>query len=560
MIANTVTSPPLPSDVRPRATSRAATRGQVLLALLALGLLVVVAYRGIDRNSFHFDDWPNILDNASLRMTHPGVGALIDAARGALLPLRPIPSVSFAIDLWRGGGNAATFLVTNLVFHLLTAWAVFALLLRVLANNLPATLPTVLACSAAALWWAAQPIHVQAVSYIVQRMTEMAALFAVLCVWAYVKGRTARAGRRWWMLSAVSLALAVLSKENAWITPVLLLMAEFLVLRNDGKLFRSRRDVLLLAIPACVAIALLADLAFKGPVSQWALAGYAHRSFTLTERILTQPKVVLFHLSQIVWPLPQRFSLEHDFDVVRSATSPDFWAPLMAILVWSLAGIALAARQGSRIAGFFVLWLPTTLLIESSLIPLEMVFEHRMYLPSIGLAGLIAIGLEHAAQRRGTILYTAALVCAAATALALWSTSERIPQWRTEASLYEQAVLRAPRSARAWNHLGIANLAQHRGESVSRDRYLRALDAFDRAIALDPKYAAPLTNRGVARYVHGDLAGAQSDLERAISVSSREAAAQHYLGEIYLQAGRLNEARTARRRACALGVSVDCSR
>ncbi|AYH42068.1 hypothetical protein [Azoarcus sp. DN11] len=529
--------------------------------MLALALLVSLAYQGIERNSFHFDDWPNILDNAALHMAHVSVGALVDAARGAFLPLRPIPSITFAIDWWRGSGDPATFLITNLVFHILTAWAVFALLLHILAKNTPPAAPAVIASGAAALWWAVQPIHVQAVSYVVQRMTEMAALFAVLSVWAYLKGRTAsRARWSWWALSAVSFALAALSKENAWITPVLLLMAELLVARNDAKLIRNRRDALLLVIPACAAIALLADLAFRGPVSQWALSGYAMRGFTMTERLLTQPKVVLFHLSQIAWPLPQRFSLEHDIDVVRSAASPDFWAPLAAILAWCAAGVALAARQGSRIAGFFVLWLPVTLLIESSLVPLEMVFEHRMYLPAVGLAGLVALAFRRAIRHGGKALPTATLVFAAATTLAWWATSEQVPQWRSEASLYERAVQRAPRSARAWNQLGIANLAQRRGETVSRDHYLRALEAFDRAIALDAQYAAPLTNRGVARYVQGDTLGAQSDLEKAIAVSPREAAAQHYLGEIYQQAGRFDEAQIARRRACALGVSIDCGR
>lgn len=545
----------------PATPARVAAHAHILVTLLALTVVVGFAYQGIERNSFHFDDWPNILDNAPLRVAHLTVWALVDAARGAYLTLRPVPSISFAIDWWRGGGQAAPFLVTNLVFHLVTAWAAFALLLRVLARDRPATLRTVVVCGAASLWWAAQPIHVQAVSYVVQRMTEMAALFAIISIWAYLQGRLSKRARwPWWALSALSLALAALSKENAWITPALLLMAELLVLRNDGELFPNRRDTLLLIIPACAAMVLIADLAFKGPVSQWALSGYATRDFTLAERLLTQPKVVLFHLSQIAWPLPQRFSLEHDLAIVRSATAPDFWLPLLAILAWCLAGCALAARRGSRTTGFFALWLPATLLIESSLVPLEMVFEHRMYLPSVGIAGLIALGLEHAARRGGAHLAAAALVFSGATSLALWSTSERIPQWRTDASLYEQAVLRAPRSARAWNHLGIANLAQRRGETNSRERYLRALDAFDRAIALDPKYAAPLTNRGVARYLQGDLAGAQADLEKAIAVSSREAAAQHYLGEIYLQTGRINEARTARRRACALGVTVDCTR
>ena len=145
----------LPSDISPATPARAAAPGHLLVALLALTILVVLAYQGIDRNSFHFDDWPNILDNASLHMTHLSVGALIDAARGAYLSLRPVPSISFAIDWWRGGGEAPSFLITNLVFHLLTAWAVFALLLRVLAKGCPATLRTVVECSAAALWWAA---------------------------------------------------------------------------------------------------------------------------------------------------------------------------------------------------------------------------------------------------------------------------------------------------------------------------------------------------------------------------------------------------------------------
>ncbi|MBD5804894.1 Tetratricopeptide repeat protein [Azoarcus sp. Aa7] len=543
----------------------ASTGSQLLhsaIAALLLAIATVLAYHGIDQNAFHFDDWPNIVDNASLHMKQFDLDGLLESVRGAFLPRRPVASVSFAVDWWRGGGAPGAFLTTNLIIHVLATWAIFALLLRALAHSTRPTTPAVVACAAAALWWSAQPIHVQAVSYAVQRMTELATLFAVLCIWTYLKARTSkgRSAALWGTLSAISLTLAALSKENAWITPFLILLAELLIIRNGTSLIQRPRDRLLLAIPIIAVIGLLADMLLGGPVSRWALSGYEGRSFTLSERLLTQPKVVLFHVSQILWPLPDRFSIEHDVEIVRSAGSWHFWLPMAVILTWSGAGAWLAARQDTRRVGFFFLWIPATLLIESSFVPLEMVFEHRMYMPAVGFAGLAAIGLLHAS--RGPTLRTAGVwaIYLLATGFALWSTSERIPQWRTEASLYEQAVRLAPGSARAWNLLGIANLGQRRDERLTRERYERALVAFDRAIALNDRYAAPWTNRGVARYLQGDIPGAETDLKHAISISSREAAAQHYLGELYERTGRPLEARTARRRACALGVTPDCTR
>lgn len=535
---------------------------QAALAALVLAIATAIAYHGVDQNAFHFDDWPNIVDNASQHMKRFGLDALLEAVRGAFLPRRPVASLSFAVDWWRGGGAPGAFLTTNLIIHVLAAWAIFALLLRALAHSTRPTTTAVIACAAAALWWSAQPIHVQAVSYAVQRMTELATLFAVLCIWTYLKARTSKGGNAalWGTLSAISLTLAALSKENAWITPILILLAELLIVRNGTSLIRRPRDRLLLAIPAIAVIGLLADMLLGGPASRWALSGYEGRSFTLSERLLTQPKVVLFHVSQILWPLPDRFSLEHDVEIVRSAGSWHFWLPMAVILAWSGAGAWLATRQGTRHVGFFFLWVPVTLFIESSFVPLEMVFEHRMYMPAVGFAGLAAIGLLHAS--RGPTLRAAGIwaMFLLATGFALWSTSERIPQWRTEASLYEQAVRLAPGSARAWNFLGIANLGQRRDELLTQERYERALAAFDRAIALNDRYAAPWTNRGVARYLQGDIPGAETDLKHAISISSREAAAQHYLGELYERTGRPLEARTARRRACALGVTPDCAR
>ncbi|NMG44657.1 tetratricopeptide repeat protein [Aromatoleum toluvorans] len=608
----------MPKPSHPSFTAR--TLAAVLLVAVAL-----LAYRGIELNGFHFDDWHNILLNPAVHLERLTLGGLIDAARGAALPHRPFASITFALDWWRGGGDhAAYFLATNLVLHIATGIAVFAFLVQALGRGEPGSpsLRTIAAAGLAAAWWLAQPIHIQAVSYVVQRMTELAALFSVLCLWTYVRGRTAPRGRAvWWALSLLSLALGALSKQNAWITPALILMAEFLIVRRQDRLIGNRLDAALLALPAVVGALGLAALLIDGPLRQWVLRGYEWRDFTLAERLLTQPKVVLFHVSQLLWPLPDRFSLEHDIEIVRSAASPQFWLPMGAILAWTLGGLWLARRRETRAVSFFVLWIPVTLLIESTFIPLELVFEHRMYLPSVGVAGLIALGLAQAPRRAARLAPLASAAVVLVTAFGIWSTQQRLPQWRTEITLLENSTKHAPRSVRVWNELGLKYLENGNLDLARRaidraneieprwgDGYpfvnrgvlleamgqpdkalavyeetirlfprqvlgynnrglmrLRAgefelaIQDFDRAIDTDPAYAPAWTNRGTAQVLRGDTQAALPDLEQAVRLSLRESIAWHYLANIYTAQGRRTEAADARLRACRLGIAKDCS-
>lgn len=593
-------------------------------AALFLTIAVLLAYHGIEMNGFHFDDWHNILLNASIHMEDFSIGGLLEAARGASLPHRPVASVTFAIDWWRGGDKAAPFLVTNLALHVLASWAVLALLAGVLREADAGWSRTriLLAATAAAGWWAVQPIHVQAVSYIVQRMTELAALFSVLCVGAYLRGRLLQ-GAKCWLWGGVSLCffiLAALSKQNAFITPGLVLLAEFLVLRHNAPLIQRAGERWLIGLIAILLLAGALAVAIGGPATEWIFRGYEWRDFTLAERLLTQPKVVAFHVSQILWPTPGRFSLEHDIATVRSLASTEFWLPLAAIVAWSGGGLWLATHRGTRIVGFFMLWVPVTLAIESTFIPLEMVFEHRMYLPSVGFAGLIAVGLMYSLHWPLTRAAPAWALLAGAMVFGMWSTTQRIPEWRTEISLYENAVRHAPNSVRAWNQLGLEYLQANRHEmalqainraneieprwgdgypflnrgvvfdamgQTERARavyeetirsfpkqvlgynnlgllYLRAgqldlaMQLFDRAVTVDPEYAGAWTNRGTANFQRGDLGRALSDFEKAIALSPRESIAFHYLARIYRANGRAADATRARTHACRLGVAADC--
>lgn len=497
-------------------------------------ILIGLAYHAAPQNSFHFDDAANIVRHGPVHMTDPGIDAIIRAARDGLLPQRVLPNVSFAIDWWRGNGSPAPFLITNIIIHAATAIATLALLLLVFQRSCAPPLTSWICASAATAIWAIHPIQVQAVTYVVQRMASMVALFMLITVIAYVRGRLTGRHGLWYPVAILAAIAAWLSKENAYILPALILLAEYTLCRDAGERIRSRADMAILALPLLIIIYVILDLAvFQGPAWNYVVPGYAHRDFTLSERLLTQPRVIFFHLGQMLMPLPERFSIEHEF-----ALSTDLWTPwttplaLAGILLWIVSGIWLALRSRFPAVGFLVLWVPATLAVESSVIALEIVFEHRMYLPSAGLAGLAGLGLMKLAERR---FRAAAIGLAGLITTGLFTaTLYRIPTWRTPVTLYEHAVRHAPGVPRAWTNLATAYEDQ--------DRSLEAIAAYTRALSLEPNRAIAHLNRGSSHRKLGDFAAAEADYRRFIELEPDDYRGPYALGALHAAAGRYDEA------------------
>ncbi|WP_018989481.1 tetratricopeptide repeat protein [Aromatoleum toluclasticum] len=501
--------------------------------ITALLILIGLAYHTAPRNSFHFDDAANIVRHGPVHMTEPGIEAIFRAAREGLLPQRVLPNISFAIDWWRGNGDPAPFLITNIIIHAATAIATLALLLLVFQRSGAPPLTAWLFASAATAIWALHPIQVQAVTYVVQRMASMVALFMLITVIAYVRGRLTRRHGLWYPIAILAAIAAWFSKENAYILPALVLLAEYTLCREAGDRIRSHADRAILALPLLITAYVILDLAvFQGPVSHYVVPGYAHRDFTLSERLLTQPRVIFFHLGQMLIPLPERFSIEHEFALSRNLWTP--WTTPLAlagILIWIVAGAWLALRSRIPAVGFLVLWVPATLAVESSVIALEMVFEHRMYLPSVGLAGLAGLGLMKLTERRLSI---AAILIGLVTAGLFTATLYRIPTWRTPVTLYEHAVRHAPGVPRAWTNLATAYEDQ--------DRSLEAVAAYTRALSLEPNRAIAHLNRGSSHRKLGDFIAAEADYRRFMELEPDDYRGPYALGALHAAAGRYDEA------------------
>ncbi|HEC17002.1 MAG TPA: tetratricopeptide repeat protein [Sedimenticola sp.] len=520
------------------AAAGAASRTNMLLAVAALLVLTFSAYHEAPANGYHLDDFHNIVQHAPIWLDKLTLSGLINAGREAFSPTRPLPSITFALDWWRGGGDPAAFQWTNMGIHAAAALMVFALLTLMLRQFLGRLSNHGLWCAfLGAAFWAVHPIQIQGVTYIVQRMASMAAFFTLLSVWSYAQGRLASKGNAFWfILCGLAALCGALSKENAWVTPLLLLLAEYGLCRHNKPLIRGRLDYFWLSLPPLLGMLVVADLASgAGPLSRYALPGFAFRDFTLAERLLTQPRVVLFHISQILWPLPERFSIEHSFSISTGLFRPfSTFIAIAAVFLWTGAGVRLLLKQNARLWGFCMLWVPATLAIESTAIPLEIIFEHRMYLPLAGLAGLLSLCLAAAARRGRTFARVTGGLAALFVIACLASTLQRVPDWRNRLSLYESALRNAPDSARTLGTLAMAY--------VEEGRLALAASMARRALQLDPDEPYSLETLGITLMDRGRLDEAGQYFSRSFAQAGARASLMNHWGELMVKKGRYREA------------------
>ena len=542
-------------------------------ASLLLIILVAITYREAPNNDFHFDDSDNIYRHPPVMMAELTAGNLIDAGQKAFLPRRPLPSVTFAIDWWRGDGSPRAFQWTNLAIHSATAVAVFGLFYLVFSQMLWSRRIVGIAAFFGAAIWCCHPIQIQGVTYVVQRMTTMAALFTVLTVMLYILGRGSQSRRKWLFFATAALcwAFGLMSKESAAIAPFLILLAEFGVIRHNQLMIRRRRDIAFIVLPVLVVILVAADLVTgAGPLSKTSLVNYEFRDFTMVERLLTQPRVIGFHVSQFIWPLPGRFSLEHDFVLSTGLANPvSTLLALLALCAWTSVGAWLLFRARSRIVGFFLLFFPASLAIESSFFPLEIIFEHRMYLPSVALTGLVAFAAGSVMQLVPRLRPLVVVGLTTIVVVLMVSSAQRVPDWRSQVSLNQTSVRNAPNSARAWAQLAAALRQEGQGWDKVTPPMMRAL-------ALDAKQSTALNLRalqlieqrrldeadeivssieykatidhsiwntiGLLRFEQGNFTAAIEQFEKVVAVDSFVPEFKYNLALSYEYAGRCAEA------------------
>ena len=451
-------------DIKQQAMIAVSLAGTLLLTLWAF-------WPGLT-GPFLFDDFPNLSPLGLFGGVHDTTSALRFIFGGNAGPLgRPISLASFLIDDHTWPTDPWPFKYTNLLLHALSGVFLFCFLRQIRLPHFGETARNGVALATTG-WWLLHPIQAAPIFLVVQRMTILSAMFsfAAMALWLMGRNRIAdnRRGGWIWMSAAIVVGglLATLSKENGALLPLLIWATDLTVAPLPATPAARRWKALFLWTPS----ALLAGYF----VVSWPhiVAGYQGRSFSLEERLLTEPLILLDYIRHILLPGITTTIFRDDFHTV---TSPSPIA-ILVIAGWLAALLgAWLTRKRLPPLSFAILLFIAGQILESGPIGLELYFIHRNYLPMIGILYALTVGAYAALHRHVAMLI--GIAAAGAVLLGVMVRTEST-YWGSEDLLVNAWAAERPASPRA-----AAMAANYWGE---RGQYAEASKIIERTLALHP--------------------------------------------------------------------------
>lgn len=453
-----------------------------LLLVAALLVTAEVYWPGL-RGGWLFDDYPNIVDNHDVQPKTLSVATLVTAALSSPASelRRPLSSLSFALNYVAAGLDPYWMKLTNLGLHLINGFLVFVLTRKLIRVTNPDSHERRIGVVAAlvAAGWMLLPINLTAVLYIVQRMESLANVFVLLGLIGYVTGRarmaeapqdSSRGEWRWFVLCVVSLtvptAMGLLAKETAVLLPLYALVIEWVLFAfrrvpavgaGDSAKGAEPLDHRVVALFAAVlVIPMLAGLAWLVP-GLLKPESWVTRDFTLHTRLLSEARIVLDYIHWTLLPTPEALSFYHDnFQISTSLVSP--WTTLASILgIFGLIAMAVLLRKRLPLLSLGVLLYLGCHLLTGTILPLELIYEHRNYFASFGLVlALMPLLLSDRNEHSRWARFSLAGRVLAGGLIMLWAMETALTsvQWSSPLSLAAALASRAPDSPRAQYELG----------------------------------------------------------------------------------------------------------
>ncbi len=432
-----------------------------LLAWSICCIFIFLVYSPGWYGPFVFDDQLNILENPNVPIHELSEREIIRSTlSNESGPLkRIIPALSFGLNYYFAGGfESAHFKLTNIAIHCLNSGLVFWLLTLLWpsisnvgwAKQSRLSNPRLAFAVSGTLIWALHAFLLTSVLYVVQRMTSMAALFMLMGTCLYVVGRLSiikQPIKGLWLMCLGLIAGTVLGtacKENAVLLPVYLGALELTLLSRLPATERSRKTVRWFFV-IFLGLPILAGLFYWYQHPTFITGGYGGRPFTFLERVLTEPRVLWFYLGMIIVPNIQTMGLFHD-DFPLSSDLFSIWTTLPSIVgIIVLLILSVYWRKRFPVFAFAVLWFLVGHSLESTVFPLEIIHEHRNYLPALGPLLAPTYLLLFALPTKMPHFIRSGLIGIIVFCLGL-GTFNRAQYWSSESSLIESLATNHPDS------------------------------------------------------------------------------------------------------------------
>lgn len=365
---------------------------------------------------------------------------------------RPVSMVSFLLNDQYWPGSVTSYKATNILLHTLCGVLVFFLLYTIGKTlNLPEKNSQYIALASTGLWLL-HPLSVSTTLYVIQRMTILMALFSLITVIFYLYLRKIDLIQHWKKATLITLAiiffgsLSVLSKENGVLLLLFILAIEFTILYKHPKLKTHKYWLaIFIIVPVIIIVAYF--------ISTWdiTLGKFSNRNFTFTERLLSEARILISYVGQIIFPRNAGTGLFHDSITVSTGLFSPITTIISILLIALLLYSAFTLRKRQPVYSFAVLWYFSAHALESTFLPLELYFEHRNYMAMIGPLFAIVYYISHAATIVKKRLTKQVLLALPAAMILLFGTItyQSASLWGNPLSLFAIWAYENPKSIRS---------------------------------------------------------------------------------------------------------------
>ncbi|MBT8088496.1 MAG: glycosyltransferase family 39 protein, partial [Gammaproteobacteria bacterium] len=391
---------------------------------------------------------------------------------------RPLALLTYLLDGNDWPADSWPFKRTNLLIHLANGvllGMLISVVLDLLAYDKRDARAIALVSVAA---WLLHPFLVSTTLYVAQRMAQLAALFVFAGLVSYLYGRSllARDKTKAYLVMSLSIGLftplAVLSKENGVLLPTLVGVIELTIVASQRQRLPALNrywTLLFIVLPSALVVLYMATNAIRSDF----FGIVPPRDFSVYERVLTQPRILVDYLRH--WFIPELYTsgVFQDHFVKSTGIFSPISTLLAVILHCTVIAVALIYRRRWTLFAFAVLFFYVGHLLESTVLYLELYFEHRNYLPAAFLFVPLVAAL-HRSVSRETFLLVAASVLLVLGGFTRYSASV----WTSFPAIVEASARTAPTSARAQ--------AQYATLLFNAGRYDESVAVIERAIQNAP--------------------------------------------------------------------------